>query len=428
MTRKRPEASVAGSRARTIKLLAVALACAAAAIVVAGVYTPRASDTLTALEKSVETNPEDFAAWNKIAEARLRLLGSTGALANLAAATAALERSLQIAAPESNRAGLALRTRVELASHRFKEARQSAEQLRTIMPESAYPLGLLGDAYLNLGDYAACERAWNEMLGKDQSVLATEPRLAQLDLVHGRVTKAGERYRKTIEAAHDLKKEAPEVLAWAHVLAGELEFRSGDWEKAGQHYEAALAAFPNYYSALEHQAELRGAQGHLEEAVALYQRVINRTSRPEIMQALGDLYLFAGKRAEAQPWHQRALKGYLASIDRGEVIYLHHLAGLYADSLNEPDRALEFARRDFALRQSIQSCDTLAWALYRAGLTSEAAETIGRALVTGTKDPHILYHAGTILMRAGHIPTGTARLQEALAANPRYNSFHVHRG
>jgi len=404
------------------------LAVAAAAIVGAGVYAPRTNETLAALEKSVEANPEDFAAWNKIAEARLRLLSSTGDLTNLAAAAAALERSLKIAGPDSNRAGLALRTRVELASHRFKEARQSAEQLRAIMPESAYPLGLLGDAYLNLGDYAACERAWNEMLAKDQSLLASEPRLAQLDLVHGRCAKAGERYGKIVEAARPLEKEAPEVLAWAHVLGGELAFRSGDWEKAGQQYDAALMAMPDYYSALEHKAELRGAQGQLDEAVALYQRVINHTARPEIMQALGDLYLFAGKTAEAQPWHERALKGYLASVERGEVLYFHHLAGLYADSLSEPERALDFARRDFALRQSIQSYDTLAWALYRTGLTSEAAETISHALVTGTKDPHILYHAGTILMRAGNIPTGTARLQEALAANPRYNSFHVHRG
>jgi tetratricopeptide (TPR) repeat protein len=428
VTRERPEPSAAALGAPKIRLLFVVLTVAAAAIVAAGVYAPRTNDTLAALEKSVETHPEDVTSWNKIAEARLRLLSSTGDLANLAAAAAALERSLKIAGPDSNRAGLALRTRVELASHRFKEAEQSAEQLRAIMPESGYPLGLLGDASLNLGEYADCERVWSEMLAKDQAVLSTEPRLAQLDLVHGRLAKAGERYGKIVEAARQLEKEAPEVLAWAYVLAGELAFRSGHWEKAGQHYDAALVAMPDYYSALEHKAELRGAQGQLDEAVALYERVIRRTARPEIMQALGDLYLFAGKTADARPWHERALKGYLASVERGEVIYFHHLAGLYADSLNEPERAVEFARRDFALRQNIQSYDTLAWTLYRAGLTSEAAETISHALVTGTKDPHILYHAGTILMRAGNIPTGTARLQEALAANPRYNSFHVHRG
>jgi tetratricopeptide (TPR) repeat protein len=426
VTRELPEFS-AGLLVRITRLLFLQ-AFAALAVAGAGVYAPRSSDTIESLEQSVAANPDDVAAWNKIADARLRLLASTGDLVNLARATGAVEHSLKIATPEFNRAGLALRVRVELASHRFKEAQQSAQQLRTIMPDSSYPLGLLGDAYLNLGEYEACERVWNELLGKEKNVLATEPRLAQLDLIHGRIGKACERYEKVVEAAQKLERDAPEVPAWAHVQLGELAFRSGDWDKAEQQYNAALAALPDYYSALEHLAELRGAQGKLEEAVALYQRVIDRTARPEIIQALGDLYLFTGKPAEAKPWHARALEAYLASVEHGEVLYFHHLAGLYADGLNEPERAVYWARRDVALRQSLQSYDTLAWALYRAGSMAEAEEALTLALASGTRDPHILYHAGTILMRAGNIPSGTARLQEALAVNPRYNSFHVHRG
>ena len=426
MTRGLPELS-AGLLARTTRLVFLQ-AFLSLAVASAGIYAARNGDTLESLEQRVVAQPDDFATWNKIAEARLRALGSTGELANLARAEIAVERSLKIATPEFNRAGLALRARVELASHRFKEAQQSAQQLLRIMPDSSYPLGLLGDAYLNLGEYEACERVWNEMLAKDKNVLTTEPRLAQLDLVHGRRGKAGERYEKIVAAARKLEHEAPEVLAWAHVQLGEFAFRSGDWEKAEQQYEAALTVLPDYYSALEHQAELRGAQGRLDEAVALYQRVIDRTARPEIIQALGDLYLFVGKGTEAKPWHARALAAYLASVERGEVLHFHHLAGLYADSLNEPEQAVYWARRDLALRQSIQSYDALAWALYRSGLMAEAEEALARALAPGTKDPHILHHAGTILMRAGNIPAGRERLQEALTVNPRYNSFHAHRG
>jgi hypothetical protein len=32
------------------------------------------------------------------------------------------------------------------------------------------------------GDYAACERVWNQMVAVDKSILPTEPRVAQLDL------------------------------------------------------------------------------------------------------------------------------------------------------------------------------------------------------------------------------------------------------
>jgi tetratricopeptide (TPR) repeat protein len=397
------------------------------ALAEAGMHGARTSETLESLESRVKTSPGDFVAWNKIADARLRLLGSTGDLTNLTRAAEAVERSLKISTPEFNHGGLALRTRVELTSHRFKEAQLSAQQLRTIMPDSAYPLGLLGDAFLNLGDYAACERVWNQMLAVDKSILLTEPRLAQLDLVRGRVQQARERSAKVLESARELDPEAPDVVAWSHVQLGELAFRSGDWETAGQQYDSALAAQRDYHAALDHLAELRGAQGRLEEAVALYLRVIERVPRPEFLQALGDLYLFAGKTAEAKPWHDRALAAYLASVEHGEALYFHHLAGFYADSFNDPEKAVEWARRDLTLRQTIQAYDALAWALYKAGKIDDARAAISKALATGTHDAHILYHAGTILMRADDITGGAAKFQEALAANPRYNSFHVHR-
>ena len=394
----------------------------------AGMRGARTSETLESLEAQAKNSPSDFVVWNKIADARLRLLSSTGDLTNLTRAAEAVERSLNVSTPEFNHGGLALRTRVESTSHRFKEAQLSAQQLRTVMPDSAYALGLLGDAFLNLGDYEACERVWNQMLTIDQGVLLTEPRFAQLDLVHGRVQRARERLMKVIESARKLEPEAPDVVAWSQVQLGELAFRSGDWDTAEQEYDAALEVQPDYHAALDHLAELRGAQGRLEEAVALYLRVIERVPRPEYLQALGDLYLFVGKAVEAKPWHERALAGYLASVEQSEVLYFHHLAGFYADSFNNPKEAVEWARRDLTLRHNIQAYDTLAWALYKAGKMEEARDTISQALNSGTKDPHILYHAGTIFMRAGDIPVGKAKLQEALSADPRYNTFHVHRG
>ncbi|HZE12126.1 MAG TPA: hypothetical protein VE086_00075, partial [Chthoniobacterales bacterium] len=184
---------------------------------------------------------------------------------------------------------------------------------------------------------------------------------------------------------------------------------------------------PDYYSGLDHLAELRGAQGKFDEASALYVRLIELVNRPEFLQALGDLYLFAGKKEEAKLWHERALAGYLDWVKRGEPLYDHHLAGLYSDSLNQPDAAVQSARRDFASRHSVQAYDALAWALFKAGKHEEALDFTSKALATGVQDAHILYHAGMIRMGSGDIPGGTAALQNAMKANPRYSTFHVHR-
>jgi len=149
-------------------------------------------EPLTSLEEQVKKNPDDNVAWNRIADAHLRLLGSTGQLSHLSSASEAVEKSLKIANPAFNKAALALRARVELSSHRFAEARRSAEQLRELMQDGTYALQLLGDALFNLGDYLEAEAVWNKV-GLAGNELAMEPRLSQLDWVQGNPMRAQQR-------------------------------------------------------------------------------------------------------------------------------------------------------------------------------------------------------------------------------------------
>ncbi|MFL6521451.1 MAG: tetratricopeptide repeat protein [Chthoniobacterales bacterium] len=383
-------------------------------------------EPLASLEEQVQKNPDDNAAWNRIADAHLRLLSSTGQLSHLSLASEAVEKSLKIANPAFNKAALALRTRVELSSHHFAEARRSAEQLRELMQDGTYALQLLGDALFSLGDYAEAGAVWSKV-PLPGNELAMEPRLSQLDWIHGNMAGARQRLEDTLPRAEKFASQFPDVPAWCHVQIGELAFRAGDWETAESHYQSALSQQPDYYSGLDHLAELRGAQGKVDEASALYLHLIERVDRPEFLQALGDLYLFAGKKEEAKVWHERALAGYLDSVKRGEPLYDHHLAGLYSDSLNQPEAAVQSARRDLAGRHSIQTYDALAWALFKAGKNAEALEFTSKALATGVLDAHILYHAGMIRMGSRDIPGGTAALQNAMKANARYSTFHVHR-
>jgi len=394
----------------------------------AGIMAARGRETLETLEARARQNAIDYTTWNRIADARLRLLASTGDLTNLTLAARAMEQSLKAAAAEVNLTGLALRVRVELASHRFKDAKSSAEKLCSIQPQRAYSLGLLGDACFNLGEYDTCEGVWRQMARLDSTVLMVEPRLAQLDLLRGRNNEARTRYGRVLEAARDLEREVPDILAWVNVQLGELAFAGGDWSTAAKHYEAALAADSSYYPAIEHRAELLGAQGKLDEAAAIYSRLIDRVQRPDVMHELGDLYLFFGKQSDAALWHAKALAAYLESADKGEAIYFHNLAILYADGLNDPACALQWARRDLTTCQGIQAYDAVAWALYKNGSLEDARDTILHVLSFETKNPHLLYHAGTILLGAGDISAGKRRLQETVAINPRYNTFHVHRG
>ena len=100
---------------------------------------------------------------------------------------------------------------------------------------------------------------------------------------------------------------------------------------------------PENYSVLEHLAELKAAQSQYDEAIALYQKVIAQTSRPEYMQALGDVLEFHRKSSEAGIWHEKALAGYLQAATNGNPHYYHHLASFYSDVQTNALEALKWA-------------------------------------------------------------------------------------
>jgi len=131
-----------------------------------------------------------------------------------------------------------------------------------------------------------------------------------------------------------------------------------------------------------------------------------------------------GRGDAARPWHELALAGYLASIGRGEVQFLHHLAGYYADVERNGGADVKWARRDEQLRPSRVTGDALAWALYVDGKIDDADRVVDRARATGVVDYHLYYHASTIKAAAGNA-TEAARLAIALReSNPRYRDFH----
>ena len=92
-----------------------------------------------------------------------------------------------------------------------------------------------------------------------------------------------------------------------------------------------------------------------------------------------------------------------------------------------PAEALQWARRDIEIRHSVYAYDALAWALYKNGEFAAARDAMNKALALGTRDAHLLRHAGLINSRAGDLEHGRALLQQAQAVNPSLNTFHVHR-
>ena len=378
---------------------------------------------LNFFEDRVQRDAEDFIAWNQLAARYHQQLRRTGELRFLELEKKAAEASLKALPAELNPGGLAAFAQVQLAMHRFKEAAAAAQQLQTLQPGKARPLELLADAQIELGDYPAAEKTCQALAEADSTGLSAPPRQARLALVHGQP----ERAEAFLEEALAQAGERSDVAGWLHQQLGHLAFKLGDWERAEQQYAAAEKAEPESYAVQDYLGELRAAQGRYPEAIAIYEKLVEKLARPEFLQALGDILVLHAQPEKAAESHQRAASLFLESTGRGETLYFHHLAGFYADSQENPEKAVHWARRDLELRQSIYAHDALAWALYKNGAVAEAASEITKALATGTQDPHVLYHAGMIRMGFGDLAGGREALQQAARVNPRFNTFHVHR-
>ena len=315
-----------------------------------------------------------------------------------------------------------LKANLDFKFHRLAETKSDLEMVADLAnrPEGQE---MQADLDLQEGRYQAARKGYKDVIQKDPT-WGDFARLAYLESKIGDATLADQLYA---EAEDEITAKEMRSYAWVELQRGLLDLTHGRYQSSLTHYKRANSAYSGYWLVDEHIAELLGAQGNFNEAAALYQQVIARAPRPEVEQALGDLYLFMGKPDLAKAWHAKALAGYLESTQRGEVQYFHHLAGFYADAQENGPEAVKWAYKDLALRQNFGSYDALAWALYRTGLFSEALEAMRAGLSSGVQDAHIFFHAGMIYTSAGRASEGREFLVKAGQINPHYTAFHVHR-
>jgi tetratricopeptide (TPR) repeat protein len=335
------------------------------------------------------------------------------------AAAVALDEALARRGPAPEL--LLARADLELRHHRLPEARRILDQLQPLAGRPAVET-LRADIALQEGRYEEAGRAYAALLDRQPS-WETLARLAHLESLRGNAAAAD---RLFAEAEDELTAKQMRALAWLELQRGRLDLDHGRAGEAEAHYRRAGRAYSGYWRVEEHRAELLAVQERFGEAAALYERLAARTPRPELLQALGDLYAFMGEPERAAPWHERALAAYLESASRGEVQYLHHLADFYADVRRDGPEALRWARRDLELRRTVPALAGVAWALYRAGQVGEARRAMEQALAPGLADAHLLSRAGIVHFADGRDQEGDRLLARAAALNPSYARFHAH--
>lgn len=341
--------------------------------------------------------PEDFVAVRAIVEEKLRHDGSMPVWR-------LLEATLDVRAHQLDAAQAALAAAPELADNADAQV-------------------LAADIAFQRGNYERAQQGYEAALRRR----TTWPVLARLAYVAARRGDVPTADRLYESAEEEVTAKEMRAYAWLELQRGQLQFSRGRYAEARVHYQTAARAYSGYWLVDEYMAELMGATREFAEAVELYKRAIARAPRPDLAQQLGDLYLFMGKPREASRWHDEALAGYLESVRRGEVQFLHHLAGFYADVKLDGAEAVKWAREDATRRPHYATENMLAWALYRNGQIAEALDASGRALASGMIDPHAYYQAAAINAAAGRAHTAQELGATLRRMNARYDDFHAHR-
>ena len=349
--------------------------------------------------KKVEEDPSSYVFLNKLAQAYMQKARETGHFRYYESSADAVKRSLD-ASPD-NYTGLVYMALIKIAEHKFKDALQYAERAVETEPDKAYGYGVLGDAYLDLGDVEEARAAYDKMLELSPG-LNSWSRVSNLKVVRGDTQGALHAMENAYSLGLKSFRTSGENLAWTKVMKGSIYLNTGDLERAENCFREALEIMPDYYLALEHLAEVNAIRGNNENAERLYREVLEINPAPEFHLALADVYRNVNRTDEARKLEERAREIYEDKINEGDAGYLRALALYYADRGENLERARALAEKDLEARKDYGAYDTLGWVYYNMGNYEEALSMARQSVKEGTRDSKLYYHLGMINYKIGN--------------------------
>jgi tetratricopeptide (TPR) repeat protein len=379
----------------------------------------RAEREVSLLTLRCQDYPDDLQGRVRLAYRMFHRASLTGKMRQLDEAEAAILEAIRQFGPKEDLC--LLKANLDFRLHRLSEVRRDLE-MAPLLPGRFDARVLKADLAFQEGQYGLSRSTLEELIRENPTwdVIA---RLAHWKSKLGDSEEADQLYE---QAEDELTAKQMLSYAWLELQRGLLDFNHGRYDEARAHYRRAEATYPGHWYTAEHFAEILAAEGEFSKADELLKDVVSRTSKPELHQALGELYLYANRSAEAQPWLDSALTGYLDSVLRGEVHYLHHLADFYADARLEPVEALKWSERDFKMRPNYATQSALAWALYRNDRIREALQHIQAAVACGVRDAVIFSTASELFEASGDTEKSRHFADLALQINPKHKSFRFH--
>ena len=373
-----------------MKIFAAALLPLAISVLAAQTPSPSpAQKAARAAQEQIKKDPTQSQAYNDLAKALVRRARETADPDYYKQAERAVADSLRV--EPDNFEGYKARVTILLGRHEYASALDLARKLNKRIPDDVLLYGYIGEACMELGDYAEAEAKIQWMVNMRRVNLPATIRGAFLRVAFGDVEGALEWLTSAFKLTSFTETEE---RAWLLTHIARLRLQTGKLDLADQLLNQALGLFPDYYFTLDALADTRSAQGKHLEAADLLRRTQKLAPHPRRLFSLAvALNQAASSEAGAAfaEFERGALEisGHPDNANRELILY-------YADYAKKPSEALRIARAEISRRQDIATLDAYAWALYSSGQYQEARAELDKALTIGIRDARLFDHGAAI--------------------------------
>lgn len=341
----------------------------------------------------------------------------TGEFEDFRRAEAVARRSVELRTIRNSK-GYRMLAASLLAQHRFAEAREVAERLVELWPESGSHRALLAQIQLEMGDYDDARRMLGSVENETEN-LAVAPRLVSWAEVSGRPDHARYVLHTVRDRAMERNDLPRETRAWFHLRVGVNELDHGRLEEAEEAFRAGLAIEPNDFRIVSALVRLEALRQDWTRAIE-YGELVGDAADLETLAIIGDAHAALGDAQRAEDFYRKVEE----SAAEAPEPFNRQLYWFRLDHDRRVDETLAVLQDEIRVRRDVYGYDVLAWALYRSGDYNGARKAMSRALRLGTDDAGMFFRAGMIERALEDHDAARRHLEKALKLNPRFHHRH----
>lgn len=229
------------------------------------------------------------------------------------------------------------------------------------------------------------------------------------------LTSAG-RHAEAVEVINEMLGKFPELSEEPRLISalGEAQFNAGQVEAALQTGQKLLAKDPNDFVAIQLVGFALSRLGRNEEAIALYQGVLQRMAENQEATKLARIWLSSVYSNLGDMDRAEAELQLLLEKDPDDAWVNNDLGYLWADRGKNLEQAETMIRKAVAQEPENGSYrDSLGWILFKLGRVEDAIRELEEAARLKKGDATILDHLGDAFFRQGRVEDARKAWEEA---------------